>query len=149
MKQAILSVTNLEVTFPGSPNRVPVVRGVSFEIMEDEVLCIVGESGSGKSVTALAIAGLLPPTAKISGSIKLHGKELIGASAEEMRRIRGREIGFIFQDPSTTLNPVLKVGEQLTEAQVFHGLLPKGDAPARAIELLKEVEISGPAIRAE
>jgi peptide/nickel transport system ATP-binding protein len=148
MTRTILSVTNLEVSFPGNPDRVPVVRGVNFEVREDEVLCIVGESGSGKSVTALAIAGLLPPTAQISGSIKLNGEELIGATPEKMRTIRGREIGFIFQDPSTTLNPVLRVGQQITEAQVWHGLLPKEQAPARAVELLKEVEIAGPAIRA-
>jgi peptide/nickel transport system ATP-binding protein len=148
MKRTILSVTDLEVSFPGIPDRIPVVRGVNFEVSEDEVLCIVGESGSGKSVTALAIAGLLPAAAQISGSIRLNGEELIGATSQKMRDIRGRDIGFIFQDPSTTLNPVQRVGQQITEAQVWHGMLPRSEAPARAIELLKEVEIAAPAVRA-
>ena len=148
MTKAVLTVRNLEVDFPGALKRVPVVRGVDLEVHENEVLCIVGESGSGKSVTALAIAGLLPPQANIRGEITLNGKNLLSASPAEMDQIRGREIGYIFQDPSTTLNPVLKVGPQLTEGQVWHGLLPKDKAAARAVELLKEVDIASPETRA-
>ncbi|HEV2515906.1 MAG TPA: ABC transporter ATP-binding protein [Devosia sp.] len=140
----VLSVRDLKVEFTGSGRAVPVVRGVDFDVYANEVLCIVGESGSGKSVTALAVTGLLPETARVSGSIRLGKLEVIGAEPETLRQMRGRDVGFIFQDPTTTLNPVLPVGRQITEGQVAHGLLAKGEAPKRAAELLREVDIADP-----
>lgn len=148
MTEPVLSVRGLEVDFPGARKRVPVVRGVDFEVFPNEVLCIVGESGSGKSVTALAATGLLPDTATVRGSVMLNGKEVVGADPEEMRQIRGRDVGFVFQDPSTTLNPVLPVGRQMTEGQVWHGQLTRKEAQARAVELLREVEVANPEVRA-
>jgi peptide/nickel transport system ATP-binding protein len=149
MTAPVLSVRDLEVDFlAGTRKRVSVVRGVGFEVQANEVLCIVGESGSGKSVTALAIAGLLPESAQVRGSVNLNGTEVIGAEAEVLRRMRGRDVGFVFQDPSTTLNPVVPVGRQMTEGQVWHGALPRRAAQARAVELLREVEVANPEVRA-
>jgi len=140
----VLSVRNLTVDFAGAGRAVPVVRGVDFDVYANEVLCIVGESGSGKSVTSLAVTGLLPPTARASGSVVMNGVEVIGAEPETLRQMRGRDVGFIFQDPTTTLNPVLPVGRQITEGQVAHGLLARSAANDRAVELLREVDIADP-----
>jgi len=148
MSSPVLSVRGLEVDFTGSGRPVPVIRGVDFEVHPNEILCIVGESGSGKSVTALAATGLLPDTAQVRGTVRLGDTEVIGARAEVLRRLRGNEVGFIFQDPTTTLNPVLPVGRQITEGQVAHGRLRPADAPGRAAELLAEVDIADPAGRA-
>jgi peptide/nickel transport system ATP-binding protein len=148
MSEPVLSVRGLEVDFVGSGRPVPVVRGVDFDVYPNEVLCIVGESGSGKSVTALAVSGLLPDTARIRGTISLNGIGVTEASEETLRMMRGQEVGFIFQDPSTTLNPVLPVGRQITEGQVAHGQLKSSEAPARAVELLREVDIADPEGRA-
>ncbi len=144
----LLSVRGLSVTFTGSGRPVPAVRGIDFDVRAGEVLGIVGESGSGKSVTSLAVTGLLPPTAKVEGSIVLDGVEITTADAETLRRMRGREVGLIFQDPTTTLNPVLTIGRQVIEGQVSHGLVAAADAQARAAELLREVDIPDPAVRA-
>ena len=144
MSAPILTVQGLEVDFTGSGRPVPVIRGVDFEVHPNEILCIVGESGSGKSVTALAATGLLPDTARVRGQVRLGQTEVIGAPAEVLRRMRGDEVGFIFQDPTTTLNPVLPVGRQITEGQVAHGRLRQADAPRRAAELLAEVDIADP-----
>ena len=149
MTGPVLSVRGLEVAFGGGDNPVPVVRGIDFDVYANEVLCIVGESGSGKSVTALAISGLLPATARVRGSIVLGGTEVIGADPETLRNMRGEEVGFIFQDPTTTLNPVLPVGRQVTEGQVAHGRLAASDAPERAVALLREVDIADPVGRAK
>ena len=149
MIEPVLSVRGLEVSFGGSEHPVPVVRGIDFDVYANEVLCIVGESGSGKSVTALAVSGLLPASARVSGSIRLGSTEVIGAEAEVLRQMRGQEVGFIFQDPTTTLNPVLPVGRQVTEGQVAHGQLLPAAAPPRAVELLREVDIADPAGRAK
>lgn len=140
----ILSVRDLTVSFGASP----VVRGVDLDVYANEVLCIVGESGSGKSVTALSISGLLPPTAEVAGSIKVGSLEVVGADETELRSARGHDIGFVFQDPATTLNPVLQVGRQITEGQVVIGALPRNAAGARAADLLREVDIANPAGRA-
>lgn len=149
MNEPVLSVRALEVDFfIGARKRVSVVRNIDFEVFPNEVLCIVGESGSGKSVTALAIAGLLPETATVRGSVVLNGTEVIGADPETLRRMRGRDVGFVFQDPSTTLNPVVPVGRQMTEGQVWHGALSRKEAQTRAVELLREVEVANPEVRA-
>ncbi|MCR8726048.1 ABC transporter ATP-binding protein [Frigidibacter sp. ROC022] len=149
MTDPVLSVRDLKVDFlTGTRKRVSVVRGVDFEVYPNEILCIVGESGSGKSVTALAATGLLPENAEVRGSVRLNGTEVIGADTETLLRMRGREVGFVFQDPSTTLNPVVQVGKQMTEGQVWNGLLARRDAHARAVELLREVEVANPEVRA-
>lgn len=140
----VLSVRDLTVSFGAST----VVRGVDLDVHANEVLCIVGESGSGKSVTALSISGLLPPTAKVAGSIKVGNLEIVGADETELQSARGRDIGFVFQDPATTLNPVLHVGRQITEGQVAIGALPRNAAGTRAADLLREVDIANPAGRA-
>lgn len=123
MTAPVLSVRGLEVDFLRSGQAVPVVRGIDFDVFPNEVLCIVGESGSGKSVTSLAITGLLAPNARVRGSVRIGEIEVNGAEPEVLRQMRGRDVGFIFQDPTTTLNPVLPVGRQVTEGQVAHGRL--------------------------
>jgi peptide/nickel transport system ATP-binding protein len=148
MAGPVLAIRSLAVTFIGRDRPVPAVRGVDFTVDEGEVLGIVGESGSGKSVTALAAAGLLPPNAHITGSITLAGEEVVGAPPALLRRLRGQDVGVIFQDPSTTLNPLLPVGRQITEGEVAHGRLAQASAPARAEALLREVDIADPANRA-
>lgn len=143
----LLSVRNLEVGFAGRRGTVPVVRGIDFDVYPNEVLCIVGESGSGKSVTSLAVTGLLPDNAAVSGSVEFNGEQMIGADPERLRMLRGNDIGFIFQDPATTLNPVLPIGRQITEGQIAHGLLNPQDASIRAAALLSEVDIADPDMR--
>ncbi|MFJ5221245.1 ATP-binding cassette domain-containing protein, partial [Streptomyces sp. NPDC088354] len=101
-----LEVTDLHVSFPSEAGPVGAVRGVSFSVRRGEVLGIVGESGSGKSVSSLAVLGLLPETADIKGSVKLHGRELLGLDDREMTKIRGKDIAMIFQDPLSALTPV-------------------------------------------
>ncbi len=143
----VLSVRNLSVSFTGSGRDVPAVRGIDFDVMAGEVLGIVGESGSGKSVTALAVTGLLPPTARVAGSVRVGAVEITTAGAETLRTLRGRDVGMIFQDPTTTLNPVLPIGRQVIEGQVSHGFVPAADAMARAAGLLREVDIPDPDAR--
>src|SRR5687767_3774035 len=109
----ILDVENLTVDFPTDDGVVHASRGVSYALRPREVLGIVGESGSGKSVASLAIMGLLPNNARITGSVKYRGEELLGRSTDEMADIRGRGIAMIFQDPMTSLNPVYSIGDQL------------------------------------
>ena len=140
----VVSVRGLEIGFRSGGRVIPAVRGVDFEVYPGEVLGIVGESGSGKSVTALALSGLLPPGAVVSGEIRVGAVDVVGAAPEALRRMRGRDIGMIFQDPTTTLNPVLPIGRQVTEGQVAHGTLRAADAGARAVELLREVDIPDP-----
>jgi len=143
----VLSVRGLSVTFTGSGRDVPAVRGIDFDVYAGEVLGIVGESGSGKSVTALAVTGLLPATAVLSGSIRMGAVEVTTADAETLRLMRGRDVGMIFQDPTTTLNPVLPIGRQVIEGQVAHGLVAAGASDARAAALLREVDIPDPDAR--
>ncbi|MGH3911881.1 MAG: ABC transporter ATP-binding protein, partial [Pseudonocardiaceae bacterium] len=144
-----LEVTDLAVSFPTEEGRVTAVRGLSYQVRAGEVLGIVGESGSGKSVSALAVMGLLPPQAKITGSIRFQGRELLGRSDIELSRIRGKRIAMIFQDPLSALTPVYTVGDQVAEALMVHGPLSKKAAGARAVELLDLVGIPGAARRAQ
>ena len=139
-----LRVRGLTVTFVGSGRAVPAVRGIDFDVDANQVLGIVGESGSGKSVASLAISGLLPPTAHVTGSIQLDGVEVTTLDPESMRKMRGRDVGMVFQDPTTTLNPVFPIGRQVIEGQVSHGQVAPGQAAQRAIELLREVDIPDP-----
>ena len=113
----LLEIQNLQTHFPTRAGLVKAVNDVSFYINEGELLGLVGESGCGKSITALSVMRLISPPGKIAGgSIKFKGEELINASDERMREIRGNDIGMIFQDPMTSLNPVYTVGEQIAEA---------------------------------
>ncbi|HEY8371216.1 MAG TPA: ABC transporter ATP-binding protein [Pseudonocardiaceae bacterium] len=147
----VLEVTDLEVSFPSEAGRVHAVRGLSYQVAPGEVLGIVGESGSGKSVSSLAVMGLLPSTARISGSIRFRGRELIGLSDAELSRIRGRRIAMVFQDPLSALTPVYTVGDQIAEAILVHGRgrVSKQQALKRAVELLDLVGIPNAAERAK
>ncbi|MCW2495560.1 ABC transporter ATP-binding protein [Jatrophihabitans sp.] len=138
----LLSVDNLSVDFRTADGTVHAVRGVSYEVSAGETLGIVGESGSGKSVTSLAVMGLLAKSAKVTGSARFRGTELIGANDRAMSAIRGRNIAMIFQDPMTSLDPVYKIGVQIAETLRVHDKsISRKAARARAIELLKIVGI--------
>ena len=141
MTEPLLKVDDLHVTFAGNPP-VHAVRGVSYEVREKEFLGLVGESGSGKSVSSTAIMGLLPSSAKVSGSITFDGRELVGLGDRDFSRLRGQGISMIFQDPLSALTPVYSIGDQITEVLHLHDkALSKQAARARAAELLTLVGI--------
>src|SRR5215469_10659922 len=144
----LLEVKNLRVTFRTEDGPVTAVNGLSFALGAGETLGIVGESGSGKSVTALSIMRLLAKNASVvADRIAFDGENLPEKSEAEMRKIRGHKIAMIFQDPMTSLNPVLTIGEQIAEAVRLHLGLNKHDARDRAIEMLEKVRIPSPASR--
>jgi ABC-type glutathione transport system ATPase component len=147
---ALLSVRGLTVDYLGEGGTVRAVDGVDLDLAAGETLALVGESGSGKSTVAMAPLGLLPPGARIAGSIRLAGAELLGLPEPALRGVRGGRIGMVFQEPITSLNPVLTVGEQIREVLAAHGVdLGRGRGrAARAVELLAEVGIADPAARA-
>ena len=139
---ALLEIEGLTVAFDGLRGPVEVLREVGFSIAPGEILGVVGESGSGKSVTSLAVMGLLGQAGRIaSGRIRFDGRDLSALSAEEMRRIRGRDMAMIFQEPGSSLNPVYRVGFQIAEALVEHGLARGAEAEAKAVELMQRVGI--------
>ncbi len=140
----LLSVLDLAVRFRTEQGTVHAVNRVSFDLDTADTLAIVGESGCGKSATSLAIMGLLPrPAARISaGRILFRGTDLVGLPENKMRALRGKDISMVFQDPMTSLNPVLTIGKQLTEALDAHVKLKQGESAARAVELLKMVGIA-------
>ena len=140
--EPLLEVTDLEVKFPTEDGVVHAVRGVSYALYPGQTLGIVGESGSGKSVTSLAVMGLLPKSARVSGSVRFRGRELLGIRDRPMSAVRGKGIAMIFQDPMTSLNPVYRVGFQIVETLRRHdkGLSAKA-AMARAVNLLNLVGI--------
>ena len=140
----LLEVSDLNVRFPTEDGTVHAVRGVSFSLDHGDVLGVVGESGCGKSVTAMALMGLLPRSAKVEGSIKFEGEEIVGLKRNELVRFRGNRMGMIFQDPMTSLNPVYSVGWQLAEAIQAHNKISKKAALNRAVELLEIVGIPEP-----
>lgn len=142
--QPVLSVKDLNVSFPSEAGKVSAVRGVSFDLYPGRTLGIVGESGSGKSVTSMAVMGLLPQYATIAGSVKFAGEELIGKTDAQMSKIRGKGIGMIFQDPLSALTPVFDIGTQLIEAIQAHQKVSKQQATKQAIELLDLVGIKEP-----
>jgi peptide/nickel transport system ATP-binding protein len=146
----VLGVQDLSVTFgaqvKGRPGgrTVHAVDGLSYELAAGEVLAVVGESGCGKSVSAMAVMGLLPSTAHLTGSVTLGGRELVGAGEKELRRVRGKDIAMIFQEPMTSLNPVLTIGRQVGEVLRRHQGLGRREARERAAELLGLVGIPAP-----
>jgi peptide/nickel transport system ATP-binding protein len=145
---AILDVERLRVEIPTRRATLVAIDGVSFAIDEGEVLGVVGESGAGKSITGSAVIGLLEPPCRVAGgAIRLAGRRIDTLDPEAMRRIRGKQIGAIFQDPLTSLNPLFTIGRQLTETITTHLDLSPADARRRALDLLAEVGIPGPAQR--
>jgi len=147
--ERILEVEGLQTYFFTRSGVVKAVDDVSFYLNKSETLGIVGESGCGKSITALSITRLIPdPPGKIvSGSIKLDGRNLLDLDEAEMRKVRGNEISMIFQEPMTSLNPVLTIGQQICEALILHQGMNKAQALARSIEMLEMVRIPEPAQR--
>ena len=145
---ALLSIRDLRVEFETDGGAVPAVRGVDLEIQAGETVALVGESGCGKSVTALAVMRLMAGRV-VGGSISFEGKDLARLSEPEMQRVRGGQIGMIFQEPMTSLNPVFKIGRQIDEVLVLHQRLPGPAARAQTLELLRRVGIPSPAERAE
>lgn len=148
--QPLLRVQDLRVEFRTDAGTAYAVDGVSFTVAAGEILGVVGESGSGKSVTAMSLLGLIPsPPGRIAGgSVKLQGQELLGASQKTLRKIRGDRVGVIFQDPMTALNPVHKVGKQISESVRIHRNVSKSQALERAVELLTLVGVPQPELRA-
>jgi oligopeptide/dipeptide ABC transporter ATP-binding protein len=148
MTENVLSLRDFRVTFPTLFGDVQAVRGVDLDVRAGEILGVVGESGSGKSVTFLGVMGLLPKSARISGSATVGDTELVGASSRIMREVRGRRVAMIFQDPLSALNPTHRIGDQIVEMVQAHNKVSTKAAMSRAIELLTEVGIPQPAERA-
>ncbi|MGE0715667.1 MAG: ABC transporter ATP-binding protein [Alphaproteobacteria bacterium] len=144
----LLEIENLTVRFPGDGAPVQAVGGISYAIDEGETVAIVGESGCGKSVHALAVAGLLPrPPAAVGGAVRFAGRDLTTLDEAAMRRVRGTGIGMVFQEPMTSLNPLMTIGTQITEHMCTHLGLSRAAARERGIELLRLVGIGEPAAR--
>ena len=149
MKEPLLSVRNLHVQFQSRERTTLAVCGVSFDLEEGRTLAIVGESGSGKSAAGLAIMGLLPSSGRISsGEVWFEGRNLAGLSSAALRGVRGSRIGMIFQDPMTSLNPFLSVGEQIMEITRLHLGHSRSEAAAHAVKMLEMVGIADAASRA-
>jgi len=144
----ILDVEKLRVEFPTRRGTLVALDSISFHIKPGEVLGVVGESGAGKSITGLAVIGLLEPPGRIAGGeVRLEGRRIDHLPPEEMRRIRGRRIGMIFQDPLTSLNPLYTIGRQLEETILTHLELSQKDSRVKALSLLREVGIPAPEAR--
>jgi peptide/nickel transport system ATP-binding protein len=150
MPEPILEVRDLHVSFPTEDGVVKAVDGVSFSVMPGETLGVVGESGSGKSVSFLTVMGLVGmKQADVTGEIVFKGQDLLKATPDEMRDVRGAQISMIFQDPLTSLHPMYRVGTQIAEAIRLHEHVSKSDAQRRAVEMLDRVRIPKPKERAE
>lgn len=144
---SLLDLRELYIYFKSTGAPVPVVSGLNFHIAESEVFGLAGESGCGKSITALSIMGILPPNAFAQGEVFFKGKDLLKLDEESKRHLRGNEISMIFQEPMTSLNPVLTIGYQIAEVFTTHRDMSKNDAMDKAVELLRAVKISSPEIR--
>ena len=142
----LLEIENLRTQFYTSSGTVLAVDGVTYDVEEGETVAVVGESGSGKSVSALSILRLIPepPGEIVAGTIKFQGRDLLTLTDDEIQRVRGREISMVFQEPMTSLNPVLSIGIQLTENMIHHLGLSDAEADAKAVKLLDLVGISEP-----
>ncbi|MDP2085566.1 MAG: ATP-binding cassette domain-containing protein, partial [Gemmobacter sp.] len=143
----VLEVDGLTVRFRQDGKVIEAVRAVSFTVARGETVALVGESGSGKSVSALATVGLLPDSAEVAGSIRYSGQQMVGADAATLRRVRGNDISFIFQEPMTSLNPLHTIEKQLAEALALHQGLAGDTARARILDLLTKVGIRDPETR--
>ncbi|QUO31196.1 ABC transporter ATP-binding protein [Faecalicatena sp. Marseille-Q4148] len=145
MSKNVLEINNLKTVFKSRGQEVQAVRGVSFSVGEGEIVGLVGESGSGKSVTMKAVLGILPENAEISSdSLMLNGVDLSKLSEDEYRKMRGKDMTMIFQDPMTALNPLVKVGKQLEEVILRHSNCSKAEAKKKAVEMLDKVGIPTP-----
>ena len=144
---SLLAVKGLDISFGPRNKSVTVVSHLNFDIKEAEVFGLVGESGCGKSLTALAIMGILPQNAFAEGEIIFKGHNLLKLDHESMRKLRGKEISMVFQEPMTSLNPVLTIGYQVAEVLLTHKHISKKDAMATAVELLRAVKIPSPEMR--
>jgi len=144
---SLLQVRHLHVVFDVEGREAVAVERLDADVHEDEVVALVGESGSGKSVSSMSVLGLLPRNARVSGSIRFDGIELVGASTDQLRRVRGGGVAMVFPDPSQALDPVFTVGSQLVEALRAHARMSRAEARRRAIELLRAVEMPDPETR--
>lgn len=145
MNEPLLSIENLQVKFARSEDEVYAVNNVSFAVHENEALGIVGESGSGKSVTLMSSIGLLRENGKItSGKALFQGQDLLKLRPKQLEDIRGRDIGVVFQDPMTSLNPIMRIGDQIMEAMLTHQYASRKEAFNRTIQLLQEIGIPDP-----
>jgi peptide/nickel transport system ATP-binding protein len=142
---AVLTVENLSIDFAVDHLWVPAVKDLRYSIRRGEIMALVGESGSGKSVSSMSVLGLLPKNSRVSGSIKLNGRELLGLSPSKLREVRGKDAAVIFQEPMTALNPVFTIGFQIVETLRLHYGISPSQAKERAIELLRLVELPDPA----
>jgi oligopeptide/dipeptide ABC transporter ATP-binding protein len=140
----VLKVEDLRVRFDQGGRRVHAVNGLSYQLRAGRTLAIIGESGSGKTVSTRALMGLLPSNATVSGSARIDGFELVGMPEDEMRRHRGADIAMVFQDPTRSLNPTMRIGTQITEAVRAHTRIDRAAAQRRAVELLTLVRIPDP-----
>lgn len=146
---ALLNVTGLRISVGSKTTRTTVVHDADFRIDQSETLGVVGESGSGKSLSGLAVLGLLPPIARVdSGEVRFRGTDLLRTSEAERRRLRASDLKMVFQDPMTSLNPIMRIGSQLTEAILAQGAVTRRAAASRAVEMLELVGIPEPAARA-
>jgi peptide/nickel transport system ATP-binding protein len=149
MSEPLLAVEGLTAGFDVAGRFIPAVQDASFHLPAGETLCIVGESGSGKSVTALSVIRLVPPPGRIvSGAIRFAGRDLMPLREEDMQQVRGAQIGFVFQEPMTALNPVITIGAHIEETLRVHNRATKRTAPAKAVELLDAVSVPEPQRRA-
>jgi ABC-type glutathione transport system ATPase component len=149
MAEPLLQIRDLTVEFTVDGAWIPAVRGADLDLARGEVLALVGESGSGKSTLAMAVPGLLADNARVSGSILLDGAELTGAGESELTKVRGGQVGVVFQEPMTAFNPVYTIGWQIAEAVLMHRDVSAAEARARAVELLELVDMPDPAARVD
>jgi oligopeptide/dipeptide ABC transporter ATP-binding protein len=141
---ALLEVSDLRVTFRARADTVYAVQGISFSVQPGRTLAIIGESGSGKTVSAQALMGILPRSARVSGSVRFKGEEMVGRSEHEMRAFRGRCVAMVFQNPERSLNPTMRIGSQIAEAIRCHLPMDRKQAHTRAVELLRMVRLPTP-----
>jgi oligopeptide/dipeptide ABC transporter ATP-binding protein len=144
MSAPYLAISALRVHFPGTCGLLRAVDGVDLSLDRGERFGLIGESGSGKTMVALSLMGLLPPSARREGSIRLAGRELVGLAPREMRRLRGRELAMIFEQPAAYLDPLFPIGRQIAEAACAHEPLPRREVRSRVLELLARVRMPEP-----
>ncbi len=147
MSEPLLEVEDLKVTFASRGRALRAVDGVSYRVYAGQTLAIVGESGSGKTVSCRAVMGLLPPSAVVAGSARFQGTQLIGLSDDQLRAHRGTNVAMVFQDPTRSLNPTMRIGTQIAEAVTAHRQVSRADAREQAVELLRLVHMPLPGRR--